>query len=442
MRRLVIVTKFVLTVGVIATVFGLGQSAKAATPAVPLTPPVDVLQVSGYLDRILASEIRHAIDRAETTGAQALVLQMNSRGAVIPTGEINELVDRIRSSKVPVAIWVGPSGATAYGASGQLLAAASVTGMAPGSKLGKLGTPLSPTSGVLSFGDADARLKTGVLNATEARAAGALKLGNDNGSTAVLGEMITALDGVKVGNTVLHTAQPLPDGRPGRTSSGNTRFAKLGLINQLMHSFASKPVAYLLMTIGLGLLVFEFFTAGVGMAGIIGAACLIFGCYGLSALPSRGWAVALMVLAFVSLSVDVQTGVPRAWTGFGIVMFIVASVFLYSDGRVSWPALLTGIAGVLLTFLSGMPSMVRTRFATPTIGREWMIGELGVALADISPEGIAKVGQGQWRARTNRATPISAGARLRVTAIDGVTLEVEPEFGAAKDHRERAKTPE
>ena len=196
------------------------------------------------------------------------------------------------------------------------------------------------------------------------------------------------------------------------------------------------------MTIGLGLLVFEFFTAGVGMAGIIGAACLIFGCYGLSALPSRGWAVALMVLAFVSLSVDVQTGVPRAWTGFGIVMFIVASVFLYSDGRVSWPALLTGIAGVLLTFLSGMPSMVRTRFATPTIGREWMIGELGVALADISPEGIAKVGQGQWRARTNRATPISAGARLRVTAIDGVTLEVEPEFGAAKDHRERAKTPE
>ena len=64
------------------------------------------------------------------------------------------------------------------------------------------------------------------------------------------------------------------------------------------------------------------------------------------------------------------------------------------------------------------------------------------AVADISPDGVALVGQGQWRARTNRATPISAGDRLRVVAIDGFTLEVEPEFGAAKDHRERAKSTE
>ena len=439
MRRLATAVKLVLSLGVIVAVFGVGRSASAAAEA---TPPVDVLQVSGYLDRILANEIRNAIQRAETDGAQALVLQMNSKGSVIPASEITDLMDRIRSSKVLVAVWVGPSGATAYGGAGQLLGAASITGMAPGSKIGRFGELLKPSSGLITFGEADARLKNETLSAKDARAAGALKLGNDNGSTAVLGEMITALDGVKFGTTELRTAQPLPDGRPGRGTSGPTRFAKLGLVSQLMHSFASKPVAYLMMTIGLGLLVFEFFTAGVGIAGVLGATCLIAGCYGLSALPTNTWAVALFVLAFVALAVDVQTGVPRAWTAIGIAMFVVASVFFYSDGRVSWPAMLTGIGGVLLTFLSGMPSMVRTRFATPTIGREWMIGELGEAVADISPDGVAKVGQGQWRARTNRATPISVGERLRVVAIDGITLEVEPEFGAAKDHRERAKTPE
>jgi membrane-bound serine protease (ClpP class) len=55
----------------------------------------------------------------------------------------------------------------------------------------------------------------------------------------------------------------------------------------------------------------------------------------------------------------------------------------------------------------------------------------------ISPEGVAQVGEAKWRARTNRATPIAAGGELRVVAIDGVTLEVEPAEGGARDYRER-----
>jgi membrane-bound serine protease (ClpP class) len=80
---------------------------------------------------------------------------------------------------------------------------------------------------------------------------------------------------------------------------------------------------------------------------------------------------------------------------------------------------------------------VRTRFSTPTIGREWIIGSTGVAIGAISPEGIVQVGESKWRARTNRATPLAAGDELRVVAIDGVTLEVEPLEGAARDYRER-----
>jgi membrane-bound serine protease (ClpP class) len=397
---------------------------------------VDVLQVSGYLDRILVTEIRHAIERAETDGSQALLLQVNSRGGTVAASEIAELADRVRASRVPVAMWVGPSGATAYGAAGQLLGAAAVSGMAPGSHIGRFGTPIVPTSGTLTFGEAGDRLRTGTMGVQDARSSGALKSGNDLGGTAVLGEMIVALDGMKFGTTELHTATLNKAGN-GRQPSGNVRFAKLGLVNQMMHTFASKPVAYLLMVIGLALLLFEFFTAGVGIAGVIGAACLIGGCYGLVALPTRGWAVGVLIASFVALAVDVQTGVPRAWTAIGICGFVISSVFLYRDGHAGWFALGTGIAGILLTFLSGMPSMVRTRFATPTIGREWMIGEIGTAVTDINPDGSAQVGAGQWRALTNRATPILTGERLRVIAIDGVTLEVEPEVGGAKDHRER-----
>jgi membrane-bound serine protease (ClpP class) len=211
-----------------------------------------------------------------------------------------------------------------------------------------------------------------------------------------------------------------------------------------MHTVASPPVAYLLFAIGLSLLIFEFFTAGIGIAGFVGAVCLVLGVYGLAALPVHLWAVALIVLSVFAFAVDVQVGVPRLWTGIGLGLFTIASLTLYQpiDGstmRMSWLTLVCGIAMMALAFIVGMPSMVRTRFATPTIGREWMIGMEGVAQSDISPEGIVIVQNAQWHARTNRSTPLLQGAACRVAAIDGITLEVEPLEGAARDYREMRK---
>jgi membrane-bound serine protease (ClpP class) len=85
--------------------------------------------------------------------------------------------------------------------------------------------------------------------------------------------------------------------------------------------------------------------------------------------------------------------------------------------------------------LGGMPTMVRTRFSTPTIGREWMVGEEGEAVAAVDPDGVVEIRGALWRARTNRATPLAAGDPVRVVEVDGLLLEVEPLEGAAKDYR-------
>jgi membrane-bound serine protease (ClpP class) len=151
-----------------------------------------------------------------------------------------------------------------------------------------------------------------------------------------------------------------------------------------------------------------------------------------------------LLLAVFAFAIDVQVGIPRAWTVIGVVLFIVASLTLYGDVqaqslRLSWLSLISGVVSMTLAFVVGMPSMVRTRFATPTIGREWLVGLEGVAVSDVSPEGEVSVRDAKWRARTNRATPIMAGQPLRVAAIDGVTLEVEPLEGAARDYREMRK---
>ena len=138
-------------------------------------------------------------------------------------------------------------------------------------------------------------------------------------------------------------------------------------------------------------------------------------------------------------AIDVQTGIPRAWTIIGMSAFTVGSVFLFTEFRPTWIALIVGIVGMAVVMFSGMPAMVRTRFATPTIGREQMVGELGTAIEGVEPEGTVQVLGGLWRARTNRATPIPSGESVRVVGIDGLVLEVEPEAGGAIDYREMRK---
>ena len=114
------------------------------------------------------------------------------------------------------------------------------------------------------------------------------------------------------------------------------------------------------------------------------------------------------------------------------------AIYLFDGMPLSWVTLVAGIGGVSLSMVSGMPAMVRTRFGTPTIGREWMIGQMGTARESIDPEGVVVISDAQWRARTNRATPIAAGEPARVVAIEGLWLEVEPESGGAKDYRDRS----
>jgi membrane-bound serine protease (ClpP class) len=423
---------------------GGDTGGEGTTPAADLAP-VDVLQVTGLFDRIVIASIDDAIDSAVRDGSQALILQVNSGGSIASPEEMTALIRRVADSPVPIGIWVGPSGsARLYGQPAQLMGVADVTAMVSGSRIGHTGVLVELEGGaVVDFGNAADRLRSGSLSFQDARTLGALKLDTPDVGVPTIRNMVAAMDGVEVDGVVLDTVTEGVNDEGGvELQATLVRFSKLGLVDQLMHTVASVPVAYLLLLIGLALLLFEFFTAGVGIAGVVGAACTFLAGFGLAELPARGWAVALLVLAMLAFAVDVQVGIPRFWTGVGIVLVTAGSLVLYeplpgTGMGIGWLTLLVGIGGTALTFIVGMPSMTRTRFATPTIGREWMIGETGVAVGDVSPDGVVTVANARWRARTNRATPIAAGDTVRVVAIDGVTLEVEPESGGARDYRER-----
>jgi membrane-bound serine protease (ClpP class) len=402
-----------LHLAVLLVLVGRPAAAQTSDPGY-----VQVIEVSGLLDRVLVDFVETQITGAEDDGAIALVLQLNSAGAVVADDRLAELIDRIDGADVPVDVWVGPSGSRATAEATELLAAGRTVGVAPGSRVEV--TPVLLGDGTLEGGAA-----VGDKIGAEA----AVELGLVDNAAPTIGEFVLGLEGVQ---------SEVVDG--GRQPLTQARFAQLPLTGQLMHTVASPPVAYLLFVIGLALILFELFTAGVGVAGMVGAGSLVLGSYGLAALPTNPFAIALLLLAMVGFAIDVQTGVPRVWSAIGVVAFTIGSVTLYDGLSLSWITLLVAVAGMALAMLAGMPAMVRTRFSTPTIGREWMVGEVGTSVGSVAPDGIVTVREAKWRARTNRATPIEADQPVRVVSIDGLILEVEPLEGAASDHRHRDRS--
>jgi membrane-bound serine protease (ClpP class) len=398
-RRLALALLLVVTGAVV-----LGGTASAAGEP---TEHVDVVQVSGWIDPIIVDFIANSIADSERGGAEALVIQLDSPGSLVSDRALDRLIRRVKQAEVPIAVWIGGAGARAKGDAGRLAMAAPIVGMAP-----------------------KARLQVGnrVLGPTDALRAGAVQI--DQNRSAVLGTFLVSLDGRTVDGHELETATltPQKSGPPTATLDVQGRLAKLDLWPRTLHTVASPPVAYLLLLVGLALVVFELYTGGVGIAAGVGAAALVLAAYGLAILPVNPWGLVLLAAGTFGFAVDVQTGVPRAWTGIGVVGLVVGSLLLYEDPvSLGWLPLVGGVVGFVLLMLAGLPATVRSRFSTPTIGRESMVGEVGEAVVALDPEGVVKVRDALWPARTNRSTPVAAGQPVRVVAVVGAALEVTPE---------------
>jgi membrane-bound serine protease (ClpP class) len=381
------------------------HSAQAAEPA----RHVDVVQVSGWIDPVVADFLQRSIAASEKGRAEVLIIQLDSPGSLVSTARLDDLVARIEHATVPIAIWIGGPGAHAIRGAGRIATAAPITGMAPRGRLEMRGHRLTPK---------------------EALAAHATQINQRR--SAVLGTFIASLSGKHAAGRTLHTATftPQKKGPPTAALTVQARLSKLDLGPRMLHTVASPPVAYLLLLAGLALLVFELFTGGVGIAGGVGAVALVLAAYGLTVLPVDTVGLALVLFGFFGFAVDVQTGVPRLWTGIGVITLAVGSVVLYDDPvTLGWLPLVGGVIGVILMMLAGLPATVRSRFSTPTIGRESMIGEIGEAVAALDPEGVVRVREALWPARTNRATPVAIGDQVRVVGIDGARLEVAPANG-------------
>ncbi len=389
------------------------EDSPQTTPSLLLV----VAEVNGLIDSTTASYLKEQIALAADNQAIALVLQLDSRGSTLSDADLAELLDVVANAAMPIGVWVGPSGATARGGAAQLVAVAEFSALAPGSTILSEGTP----------GRSQQQSDT-VLSDSEAFAAGVT-----SATAPSIGDFLLAISDAEIIPPI--SAEITNDaGEPQRTISEevSVSFVQLSLLDSLFHTAASPAIAYLLLLIGLSMVLLDFFTGGVGVAAAVGVGALALSAYGLGELDIRIWALVVLVGAFCAFGIDLQAGIPRFWTVIGCIALVVGSLFVLREHSLNWLPFVTGVGLAAVFVLFGMPALIRTRYGTTAVGREWLVGAVGVAVTDIDQhgtQGVLEIDTAQWSARISSASqkpPLRAGETAVVTGLSGVVLEVEP----------------
>lgn len=388
---------------------------------------IDVIKVSGPLDERIIDFTIDTIEEVAST-SELIIIQLDSPAAL--SDRISDLIGAMARPPVPLAVWVGPETAVAYGGGLSLLAAADIRLAAPGVKIG---AAIPDRHGSLPV----------VWPFTETLGRADLlysRLSVDGPIDGVVDEVhpaltniVQALDGrtvlVRDAERTIGITEPFDDDGVERRRPIPTRFHEQGFVDRALRLSLSPAIAYLFLLIGLSVAAFEFYAAGVGVAAAVAVLTLFLSGYGIAVLPVNWWALVLGMLGLGLYVFDFQRIQLRLASLVGTVAMVIgARYFVHEPPQLSmawWSALLIVLA-VALFFLFGMTTVVRARFSTPTIGREHLIGKTGTAETAIAPEGVVLVDGARWKANSRRASGIGPGDNVVIAAVEGFTLEVDP----------------
>lgn len=369
---------------------------------------IDLIDVSGPLDASALDFISDSIVSGAEVGQVLAVIQLNSR-AVLDREAFERLESLLESPPLPVAVWVGPAPAVALGGAARLPELVSHAAMAPGTELGRLHPEV--------LGD-DHRVSSESIAAKDS--------GLDLQPT--FRQYLQALNGVTFetadGAIVVSTLQEIEGGVTSRAVT----FRKPGLGTRFLRLAVTPEATFFFLVVGLSIVVFEFYALGPGVAAAVGGASVLLAGWGLVTLPVNWWALGLVVPGFLILVAAHQRGGIVVLTLVGSVILQLAGMFLVAGhGQIGprWWLVLPSVLAVLFFFLLAMPTVQRARLSTETIGRDSLIGELGKALADFSPDGLVEVRGARWRGTAHREAGITRGDAVVVTGVDGLFLEVD-----------------
>jgi membrane-bound serine protease (ClpP class) len=429
------VVRGIVALSTVAT-FGASLGAASSATAQGRQPVIVAVDLNGVVDPIVADHISSAIDRANGSQAEAVLLTIDTPGGL--GSSMDEISQAILNSQIPVIGYVAPIGARAASAGAFVLLSCPVAAMAPGTNVGA-STPIGLSGGDLSKkvqNDAEASMRklaqtygrnqdvaaSFVSSATSITAEEALDQGVIDIVAPTTDDLLAQLDGETItlatGATVtLHTA--------GATIEQDD----LGAFMGFLHSLLDPNLAFIFFWLGLGLIVLELIVPGHIFSGTIGTLLLIIALVSFGVLPVRIIGIALLVLSVIAFVVELQAPGLGIWGAIGVVALLLGGWFLYdrSAGVHVSPVVLVGVAVFAALFFGFVVAKALQLRHVPPVELGRIVGAEGIALPmGVGPGGgQVRVAAEQWQA-VAPAGPIPGGAPIRVLALDGLVLTVEP----------------
>jgi membrane-bound serine protease (ClpP class) len=434
--------KEALRLGIVLLLPGIFAGATAAPPHTAPSPPAGIVYtvtLDSMIHPIAARFLKEAIKRVNDGGVDLLIIKLDTPGGLVTSME--EIVQAITSSRVPVVVFV--NGSKAASAGFFITIAADVAVMAPGTRIGAAhpvlpGVELPKDSPMMAKIENDlaayARSLASNRGRNEKMAEEAVRRSSAFTEREALRlrlidyvcrdehEILSVLDGKTIRRF---------DGRSQTLRLGNARIESLDMsLRDRLLSHLAEPIVMLILLFGgiVGLYI-EFTHPGMIAPGVVGAICLLLFALVAQILPVNWGGVALVVAGIVMFLLELKVPSYGTLTAGGVVCLVLGALMLFK-GQPGMPGVavplapILGVAGSAALIMAILTTLVvRAWRHKPTTGSVGLEGERGTALTDLDPEGRVFVHGEYWNARAAR--PIPRGSKVRVVRVSDLVLEVE-----------------
>lgn len=396
--------------------------------------------IDGTINPATAEYVTFLVRRGEERAAEAVILQLNTPGGLLEA--TRTIVQTLLQARVPVVVYVAPSGARAGSAGVFITLAAHIAAMAPGTNIGAahpvgLGGESGDsvmadklTNDAAAFARAIAQQRNrnpqwaedAVRHSISSTEREALRAKVIDLIAPTLDSLLHALDGRTV--ILPHTRQTL------RTAAATREEVPMNWRQRLLALLSDPNIAYILLMLGIYGLLFELYNPGAIVPGVIGAISLILSAYALQMLPINYAGLALIVVAIILFLLELKVTSYGLLTIAGIASLVLGSVMLIDSPtefvRISWSVILPTVIASVVFFGWILGKGLQAQLRKPRSGGEGLLGQTGVVVDRIVPpeRGRIRLSGELWWATA--PMPLEAGTPVRVVGRSGFVLQVEP----------------